>query len=362
MTLRSCFGILRLGLFWLIIIAAASLILALLPRSLNGATPMPPKERAERLTFDEETQTWVRAPTPIPGTEDGDLDIARQMLARGQYKKARKAVKKWMKQYPTSPRYAEALYVRGTAYLESGDYAAAHKDYQQLLDEFPGSDYAERALSAEFRIAEQYLAGKRRKIWGGVLRLRNYDGGLEIMDDLSINYADTPYAELAQLAKAEYYYASGEFELAEDAYAQFARDFPRSRYHPKALLQSARAALASFPGVHFDDAGLIEAQERFSQFTKLYPGLAQQLDVPVIQDQIAATRADKTYHIARFYDKTGHQGAAAFYYRAAVTNWPDTPAAAQAQGRLIILDAVLPPVDVEQIDGVNEESPTQGGE
>ena len=86
----------------------------------------------------------------------------------------------------------------------------------------------------------------------------------------------------------------------------------------------------------------------------MYPDLAQQLDVPIIQEQIAARRADKTYEIARFYDKTEHRGAAAFYYRAIVTNWPETPAAAQAGGRLEVLKAILTP---EQ----NNESPTEGG-
>ncbi|MHC4797536.1 MAG: outer membrane protein assembly factor BamD [Planctomycetota bacterium] len=353
MKMKAYFSILRVSLFWLVVSLTAWLMLAAGPQSL-GRTPLPPKERAERLEFDQKTQQWIRTPAPIPGTEDGDLDIARQWLARGQHKTARKAVKKWMKTYPESQRYPEALYVRATAYLEAGDYHAAHKDCQTLLDQYPGSEYAEQALSAEFRIAEQYLAGQRRKIWGGTLRLKNYDGGLEIMDDIMVNYADTSYAELAQLAKAEYYFVSGEFDLAEEAYAQFARDYPRSRYHPKALLQSARSALASFPGVQFDDVGLIEAQERFSQFGKLYPDLAQQLDVPIIQEQIAARRADKTYQIARFYDKTGQQGAAAFYYRAIVTNWPETPAAAQAGGRLEVLKAILP---TEQTN----ESPAEGG-
>ena len=263
-----------------------------------------------------------------------------------------------MKNYPASQRYAEALYVRATAHLELGDYQAAHKDYQTLLNDYPGSAYAERALSAEFRIAEQYLSGQRRKVWGGLLRLRNYDGGLAIMDDMMVNYADTSYAELAQLAKAEYYFAGGEFDLAEEAFAKFALDYPRSRYHPKALLQSARSALASFPGVQFDDVGLIEAQERFSQFEKLYPNLAQQLDVPVLQEQIAARRADKTYEIARFYDKTGQREAAAFYLRAIVTNWPDTPAAAQARGRLEVLKVILAPEPTSQ---PTDESPAEGG-
>jgi outer membrane protein assembly factor BamD (BamD/ComL family) len=168
----------------------------------------------------------------------------------------------------------------------------------------------------------------------GLFRVRDRGGGVEIRDDLRLNYPDTPLAELAQKHKADYYFARGNFELAEEEYAALARDYPRSRYHPYALLQSARAALASFPGVHYDDVGLIEAQERFSQFLSMYPEAGREHGVPVMLEQIAARRADKTYEIAWFYHRTRQPAAARYYYRATIARWPGTPAAAQSQSRL----------------------------
>jgi len=326
-----------------------------------GETPVPPKKHAERITYDPQAG-WIRTPEPTPGTEDGDLDIARQWAAREDYKTALKVLEPWIKTYGVdSPRYPEALYLKGTAHLELGDYRSARDAYQALLNDFPGSDYAEQALSGQFRVAEQYLAGKRRSAWWGLLRVRDYDAGIEIMDDLIVNYSDTPLAELAQMAKAEYYFSRSEFELAEEQYAIFARDYPRSRWHPRALLKSAEAALASFPGVQFDDAGLLEARERFLQFLRLYPAAAEQQGVAVILEQIAATRADKTYEIASFYEKTGHPSAARFYYRAAAGRWPDTPAAAQARGRLAVLGEPAGP-DAGQAPGEpTADLPAQGG-
>ena len=126
--------------------------------------PPPARQRAERLTFDPTVDRWIAAPEPIPGTEDGDLDIVRQYTAAEDFKTALKAVQRWVKLYgETAPRYSEALFLEGNAHLGLGDYRAASKAFQKLLDDYPGSPYAERALSAQFRIAEQYLAGKRRK-------------------------------------------------------------------------------------------------------------------------------------------------------------------------------------------------------
>lgn len=341
---RKC---LTLQWFWLL----AGPAVALTTAPLAAQTPPPPTRHAERLTFDEKTGQWLRTPEPIPGTENGDLDIARQYLAREEYETALEVIKAWLKQYgSTSTRYPEGLYVQGTAYLGTGEYRAAHETYQKLLNDYPGSEYAERALKGEFTIAEQYLAGKRRKAFFGLFRVKDREGGVKIMDDMVANYADTPLAEMAQMSKADYYYARNEFELAQDEYVAFANAYPRSRWHPRALLQSARSALSSFPGVKFDDAALVEAEERFNQFRKAYPESANQNGVDVILEEVAGKRAQKTYEIARFYDKTRKWGAAVYYYRATVRNWPGTPAAAQAEQRLTVLGqpVVAPPPAPEQ--------------
>jgi len=292
----------------------------------------------ETWRFDPQTGRWVEQAPPQPGTEDGDLDLARQSLARQDYKDALERVEAWIKAYGGSaPRYPEALYLKGTAALELADYRKAHDTYKSLLTDFPGSPYADRALSGEFRISEQYLAGQKRKAWRGLLRVRDYEEGIKILDDIVANHPDSELAEYALKTKADYYYQKGEFQLAEEEYARLGREFPNGRYEPYALLRSAQAALAAYPGPKFDDAGLVEAEERFRQYQQRYPQLAEAQRVPVLLDQIRAARGQKEYEIARFYERTRKRDAAAFYYRSTVENWPGTTWAAQAEARLALL-------------------------
>ncbi len=323
-------------------LSAMLVMTAVLPISAREVLP-PPRERAEQLTYDPVQDRWVRAPDPVPGTEDGDLDIARQWLAREDCAMTRRVVKDWIDTYgPMAARYPEALYLLGTAEMLCGDYRAARQAYEELLDDFPGAAHAEDALEGRFRVAEQYLAGKRRKALGGLLRIRDREGGLKIMDDIIVNYPDTPLAEKAHLTKADHYFERREFELAEDEYARFANNFPRSRYHAKALLWSAYAALASFPGIEFDDTPLMTAQERFRTFLGTYPDQARQFDVPILLEQIAHTRADKTISIARYYERAGQVPAAVYYYRATIVRWPAAPAASEARARLRELSELVP--------------------
>lgn len=308
-------------------------------RARGDESIAPPAKRfAESLTYDPATGQWKRSPEPVPGTVDGDLDIARQWLARGDFETAVKAIKAWIGNYGTDqPRHPEALYLLASAELEAGEYRDAEKHYEELLNSYPGSPYAEDALSGRFRVAEQYLAGKRRKTLWGLLRLKARDEGVKMLDDTVANYADTALAENAQMTKADYFFDRGEFDLAEGEYAAFAREYPRSRWHPRAMYRSGLSALASFPGVQYDDAPLIEARERFARFNEAYPAAAEQLDVPVLVEEIERLRADKNYEIGWFYERTGKFQAARFYYRYTIEHYPNTPAAGESRGRLAVL-------------------------
>jgi outer membrane protein assembly factor BamD (BamD/ComL family) len=90
-----------------------------------------------------------RVSTKLPARQVLALE---QAMAREEYADAFKRLLAWIKQYGgQAPRYPEALYLRGTAELETGDYRAAHDSYKALLNDFPGSVYAEQALPGEFR-------------------------------------------------------------------------------------------------------------------------------------------------------------------------------------------------------------------
>ena len=54
-----------------------------------------PSGYAERLSYDPQSGQWVQIASPTPGTEDGDLELTRSLLARGKAKKARSQLKKW---------------------------------------------------------------------------------------------------------------------------------------------------------------------------------------------------------------------------------------------------------------------------
>ena len=325
-------GILLVGLSVLLLWAGSA-----------GAADRIPGAR-ESLEYDSRRGEWVEQEAPLPGTAEGDLRLVRMDHSEERHGKAYRGIKKWLKTYGSaSELYPEAAVLRARIEIARRDYYKAHKHLNQFLNEYGATQAADEAIHYEFVIAEVFLSGTNRK-FVGLRMLPAEDLGIRILDDLTANYPDSPVAELALKTKADHFFSKGDFALAEMEYNRLREQFSRSRYVRYGLRRSADAALASFPGIEFDDASLIEAETRFKEYLAMYPGVAEQEDVGTLLDGIREQRADKELHIGDYYRKVKRYKAASFYYRSTVSNWPETIAAGEAAVRLAQLGMDAAPV------------------
>jgi TolA-binding protein len=218
-----------------------------------GAEPEKPTYH-ERLEYDAAKGKWIEIAPPVPGTEEGDLALARSLSAQCEYKKARKAFDQWFKTYPESTRRPEALFYAAEnevsaedAKPKDGDLMKAHQWLEEVLDGWAGTG-ADRSLRKELIIAEMVLfRGHKQKVWK-IFWLSADEDALTILDRIIDTRArETPIAEQALRLKADYHYTHGNFQEAETAYARLMREFPRGRYQKFAMLragESARTVLA----------------------------------------------------------------------------------------------------------------------
>lgn len=307
----------------------------------------------ERLEYDAAKGQWIEIAPPIPGTEDGDLALARSLLAQCEYKAARKAFDEWFETYPESTLRPEALFYAAENEVsaedtkpKSGDLMQAHRWLEEVLDGWPGTDIADRALRKELIIAEMLLfKDRRQRVWK-VMWLSAEEEALTILDRIIDERArETPIAEQALRLKADYHYISGNFEEAETAYARLMRDFPRGRYQKFAMLRAGESALARFPGVEFDDADLLEAEVYLKDFAQKYPKDAGAQQVPQTLARVSDQRAEKEFRVAQYYERTKQIDAAAYYYRLVEKDWSATTWAFEARNRLIAMGAMEPPAE-----------------
>jgi outer membrane protein assembly factor BamD (BamD/ComL family) len=301
---------------------------------------------------------WELAAPPAEGTPQGELNLIRQWVDQKQYKQAVQAAERFLKRYSDDPAREEAKLLAGQAQLEAGMYWQAYEWFEQELDEFPGGPFLERALMREMEVADAFLAGKKRILWGGLIRLPAEDEGLKILNRVADHAPGTEIAEKALLRIGQYKYTNGKWSEAAEAYDHYLALFPKSERSPHAMLQAARAMYAAFRGAPFDETPIIDAEQRLKAFKERYPGAAEKENVGDMLSTIVVARAEKTFRTAEFYDRIGRHKAAQFYYRLVVENYGELSWGEQARTRIMGLElADVPPEATSQPAGAPATQP-----
>jgi TolA-binding protein len=106
------------------------------------------------------------------------------------------------------------LFDGGVIYYDLGDYANALTTFQQIIDDYPNSDYA---ASAQYYIGYIY----EKKLGYYIQALLEYQ-------ELINNYPDSSYADDAQLGIGNCYYITYDYSHAIEAYQKVIDDYPGS--------------------------------------------------------------------------------------------------------------------------------------
>ncbi len=275
------------------------------------------------------------APQIIP---DPFLDQVEQLIDAHQIKAAHKLLSPWLKQNPNAADRDRALFLLAEIYFEQDDRITAFYHLDELMDKYPESRFFGVALQKQYEIADAFLNGYRRKFLGLHI-LSAEDEAVEMLYRIQERAPGSALAERCLLRTADYYFNTSQFDLAGDAYAAFAREFPRSPDVPYVKLRIAFSSLAQFRGVRYDATPLLDARAQFQEVIDKYPDLATQENVPERIDRIDRTLAEKLFITADFYMRTGYPGASVYVYRYLLQTYPNSPYSAGARRALARIPA-----------------------
>ena len=283
---------------------------------------------------------WVPVAAAADDAAENDLVLIRWYFNHGRHRKAIKFAKKFLKKYVDDPRGEEVMMIAATAEIRRERYYQAYEWLEKLLDLHPIGRYFERALVREVQVAEAFLAGKKRVVWGFIY-LSAREEALEILLRIAEHAPGSAIAEEAMLRIPDYRYSSRQYGEAVEAYDQYLELFPKAEGAPHAMLHAARAYSMTFKGVAYDAGPLIEADLRYRTLIAAFPATAARHDVRAAIGQIAVKLANKDYVTARLYERTHRPDAAAFYYRQVTSRYPQTAWAARARNELQRLDKAI---------------------
>jgi tetratricopeptide (TPR) repeat protein len=233
-----------------------------------------------------------RAKTERRGPEqrlaDGEL-----LYRTNDYPRAIVVLSEILEEYPTTPSYPDALWLRGETYYAAHDYLAARRDYRALVD---------RGSEPRF---QAYLGKALARLVDVVLRVNDPPGSLAVVFD-KLNQVPPAQIDAGLLyAKGKAYFHQSSWNDASAAFNQVANGTPythQARYFSglvamKAARPAAGATAAAAPNYK-------PAIEAFRAVTELPP------DTPEHQHVIDLA----WMAIARlFYETEQYQQAASAY-------------------------------------------------
>jgi tetratricopeptide (TPR) repeat protein len=261
-----------------------------------------------------------------------ELIRAKRLLAEGEAKEAQEAAQEWLEENEGAAYADQAYWVIAQGLYDRGRYYQAFEKYEELLDGSPGTELFEASLRQEMEIGQLFLAGKKRLVWGFIPASAKTEG-LEILDRVIDRWPGSEMAAEALMIQAEHYFAGGRFVEAQSTYQVLVESYSKSRFYQDALLRNAEATHGQYAGPGYDASCLTDARIRYEQYRARFPGHAGEIGIGPRIARIDWQLAQKHWVIADFYERTGRQGAARYYYEYVMSHWPDTEWAVRAGQR-----------------------------
>jgi outer membrane protein assembly factor BamD (BamD/ComL family) len=282
------------------------------------------------------TGKWVNPKHEVKPTPKEQFEFAKGFYNTKQYEEAKREFRKLLKSYPKSFEASESQYYLGATEEAQGNLYEAYLAYQKVIDKYPFSDRIQEIIEREYKIAEDFMSGVKRKALGVTLPVEN--PALEILTKVVENSTYGTLAPKAQYKLGLVLKGLMRYYEAEDAFSKVISNYPNSEWVEAARFQIASCRAAVSRGSDYDQGATQEAKQKFEEFVKEHPDATLSQEAEKNINQLTEKEAESSYNIGRFYEKQKQYGSAKIYYQDIVNNYSDSPWAAKARERLQMME------------------------
>ncbi len=206
------------------------------------------------------TGKWTNPKNAARATPKEQFDFAKDFYNAKKYEDAKREFKKLLKAYPKSAEAAEGQYYFGLIEDEQGNIYDAYLAYQRVIDKYPFSERIPQIIEREYKIAEEFLSGAKRKAMGVPLPVEN--PAIEIFTKVVENSTYGPLAPAAQYKLGLALKGVLRYYEAEDAFNKVVSNYPDSEWAAPAKFQIAACRAAVSRGPQYDQGAAGEAKQK----------------------------------------------------------------------------------------------------
>jgi TolA-binding protein len=333
---------------------------ALIPSSVHLGwfdKPAPPPAPADSLVLRGDHLEPDKAPGDGKGA--AELAGAKELYRRGDYAAAEQIFHQVASNTKNpSPVAEEARYYEADCLRLQKHYPKAADTYKKCLDDFPSGLKHDEANKRMFDIANYWLDETRKQMEasrqnrGGkqwfivptsfvhiekTKPLLDMEGrALDLLEYVHINDPVGPLGEKALFYIGSVRFFREDYRDADHYFSQIVNTRPNSELAPKAVELAIIAKQMSTGGPEYDGRKCEEARQLIDTALRNYPELVEKKG-EFLERQIWSINqqeADKDFRVAEFYRRTGHPGAAYFYYELVRRRYPGTKYAKEASAKM----------------------------
>lgn len=286
----------------------------------------------------------------------GQLEAAHALWLKEEYAKSASAYHAiaGTRKIPLSV-VEEALFYEAESYYLQKNYRAAEPLFKKLLGtEFRYGRYQEQAAKRLFEIADYWLEDTRAEIkaWEEKRQgnrwlvmpasyvhvtqdkpwLDSEGRAMRALEEVRLYDLNGPLGEKALMMMATVKAFREDYREADYYFSELFKHYPNSPLAPEAIKRSIICKQMMTGGSVYDTRVLHEARQLI-QTAQSYPELANNDFLRRQLISIGTQQADQDFNIAEFYRRTGHPGAAYFYYELVSRRYPGSKYAERAEER-----------------------------
>jgi TolA-binding protein len=247
--------------------------------------------------------------------------------------------------WPDSPLEEDALFLQGDSEFFSDQYRKAHDTYGGLLKKYSNSRYLDTVAAREFSIGRYWEQKYDAKpTWpttpnltdDSLPRFGTFSYAIQAYERVRQYDPTGPLADASVMALGNAYFRQGQFEDAAQHYDTLRKEYPNSKYQMNAHLLDLQAKMRVYQGTLYDETALKDAgkiaDQTLAQFSdKLGTERAR---VAQARAQILEEKANRDFVRAEYYEQHKYYGAARFYYKGVIDEYPSTERAKEARTRM----------------------------
>ena len=250
-----------------------------------------------------------------------------------------------VKQYPFTDSAADAQFEYARILRSNGKLQDSYDAFQKFITDYRTSKRFAEAIQQQFEIAEQSRTGKHTTVMLVIPAKIGSSDIIKMYEGVIKNAPFSKYAPLAQFAVGEIYQDKGEKLLAEAAFQQVVDNYPNTKQASEAQFRIGAMANANAKRTQ-DSGNLVKARDALEVYKATHPTGDRMGEVEAAKQENTEISAQRALSIAQFYERSGKPKAAAIYYNEAL-KFGSAESAVKARERLAVL-AAAHPADVKE--------------